>query len=143
MAGPQNWRVRLDYWSVLHRQPFMTEVTVTLPSQPLLSRSLSRACRTKIEYVEGCRPLVPSRWSRLPQSGSKKPVFQSSITQSLVKWAFTSDSITTYLPLQQHLCCSETCDKFASWAANSYTEELSTFQCLSWYIFLVQVTPEC
>ena len=37
------------HWSVLHRQPFMTEVTLTLPSQPLLSRSLSRVCRAKIE----------------------------------------------------------------------------------------------
>ena len=76
MAGPQNWRVRLDHvlvlgsrlsiirpaalpardisvtrhWSVLHRQPFMTEVTVTLPSQSLqtlLSRSPSRGMPDK------------------------------------------------------------------------------------------------
>ena len=44
------------HWSVLHRQPFMTEVTVTLPIQTLLSRSLSRACRTKIEQRVKGRP---------------------------------------------------------------------------------------
>ena len=66
MAGPQNWRVRLDYALVLgsrlstitgaffadnlsRQKSQWHDLWVTLPSQPLLSRSLSRVCRTKIE----------------------------------------------------------------------------------------------